>query len=102
MLECVHSTGLCTVTSAVTCLLAGRQSIFKTLQEAGHLEERETEQLYSEALGKFLADRFVSGTCPKCGFEVCLHDYLCDAASVCRCPLCSGRHVLPGCPRRSV
>jgi methionyl-tRNA synthetase len=28
------------------------------------------EQLYSEAAGKFLADRFVSGTCPKCGYEV--------------------------------
>ena len=50
--------------------LIARQSIFKTLHEAGQLQERETEQLYSEALGKFLADRFVSGTCPKCGFEV--------------------------------
>ena len=28
------------------------------------------EQLYSEALGKFLADRFVVGTCPKCKYEV--------------------------------
>lgn len=28
------------------------------------------EQLYSEAAGKFLADRFVSGTCPKCSYEV--------------------------------
>ena len=28
------------------------------------------EQLYSEALGKFLADRFVVGTCPKCGYTV--------------------------------
>ena len=27
------------------------------------------EQLYSEALGKFLADRFVVGTCPKCGYD---------------------------------
>jgi methionyl-tRNA synthetase len=26
------------------------------------------EQLYSEAAGKFLADRFVSGTCPKCSY----------------------------------
>lgn len=27
------------------------------------------EQLFSEALGKFLADRFVTGTCPKCRYE---------------------------------
>lgn len=26
------------------------------------------EQLYSEAAGTFLADRFVEGTCPKCGY----------------------------------
>lgn len=32
--------------------------------------EQSMEQLYSEAAGKFLADRFVSGTCPKCGYEV--------------------------------
>ena len=46
------------------------QSIYGTLKEANFLEEKETEQLYSEALGKFLADRFVCGTCPKCGYEV--------------------------------
>ena len=27
------------------------------------------QQLFSEALGKFLADRFITGTCPKCGYE---------------------------------
>jgi methionyl-tRNA synthetase len=27
------------------------------------------EQLYSEAAAKFLADRFVTGTCPKCGYS---------------------------------
>lgn len=32
--------------------------------------EQTIEQLYSEAAGKFLADRFVTGTCPKCQFEV--------------------------------
>ena len=46
------------------------QAIYGTLKGASFLEERETEQLYSEALGKFLADRFVCGTCPKCGYEV--------------------------------
>lgn len=46
------------------------QEIFRTLHSKGQLEEQEMEQLYSEALGKFLADRFVTGTCPKCGYEV--------------------------------
>jgi methionyl-tRNA synthetase len=36
------------------------------------------EQLYSEALGKFLADRFVVGTCPKCKYEDARGDQ-CDA-----------------------
>lgn len=31
--------------------------------------EHETEQLYDEEAKQFLADRFVIGTCPKCGFE---------------------------------
>jgi methionyl-tRNA synthetase len=46
------------------------QSIFRTLLERSLLEERETEQLYSVGLDKFLADRYVVGTCPKCGYEV--------------------------------
>lgn len=48
------------------------QSIFMTLRQQGHLEEQTVEQLFSEAAGKFLADRFVSGTCPHpdCQFEV--------------------------------
>ena len=40
------------------------------LEEAHQLVEQESHQLYSEAAGKFLADRFVTGTCPKCGYEV--------------------------------
>ena len=46
------------------------QEIYGQLEEAGHLVEQEIQQLYSEAAGKFLADRFVIGTCPKCGFDV--------------------------------
>lgn len=46
------------------------QRIFLDLQAKGLLHERTTEQLYSEALGKFLADRYVVGTCPKCAYEV--------------------------------
>ncbi|CAL8471724.1 g11266 [Coccomyxa elongata] len=45
------------------------QGIYNVLEEAKQLVEQESQQLYSEAAGKFLADRFVTGTCPKCGYE---------------------------------
>jgi methionyl-tRNA synthetase len=44
------------------------QQFFKDLLENGYIEEKVTEQLYSEKDHKFLADRYVAGTCPKCGF----------------------------------
>ena len=42
---------------------------FKTLNEKGEFIEETTEQLYDEDANQFLADRFVTGTCPKCGNE---------------------------------
>jgi len=45
------------------------QQFFKDLCANGYIEEKVTEQLYSEQDGKFLADRYVAGTCPRCGFE---------------------------------
>lgn len=42
---------------------------FKDLLENGYIEARVTDQLYSEADRKFLADRYVTGTCPRCQFE---------------------------------
>lgn len=42
---------------------------FKKLYEEGKFIEEVTEQLYDEEAGQFLADRFVTGTCPKCGNE---------------------------------
>ncbi|MBQ9873915.1 MAG: methionine--tRNA ligase [Thermoguttaceae bacterium] len=40
---------------------------WKKLREGGYVVEREIEQLYDPIEGRFLADRFVRGTCPKCG-----------------------------------
>ncbi len=40
---------------------------FKTLYEKGLFEERETEQFYDEKAKVFLADRYITGTCPICG-----------------------------------
>lgn len=42
---------------------------FLDLLANGYIEARVTDQLYSEADQKFLADRYVVGTCPRCGFE---------------------------------
>lgn len=40
--------------------------IFKQLDEQGQLLVKETEQLYDPVAKAFLADRFVTGTCPVC------------------------------------
>lgn len=42
---------------------------FRKLYDAGKFIEETTEQLYDEEAHQFLADRFVIGTCPKCGNE---------------------------------
>ncbi len=40
---------------------------FTNLYEKGLFEERETEQFYDEEKQTFLADRYITGTCPVCG-----------------------------------
>ncbi len=45
------------------------QSIFRELDENGLIDEQETEQTYCEHDHMFLADRYVVGKCPACGFE---------------------------------
>ena len=42
---------------------------FKTLHDKGAFIEETTAQLYDADAKQFLADRFVVGTCPKCGNE---------------------------------
>ncbi|WP_026235696.1 methionine--tRNA ligase [Echinicola pacifica] len=42
---------------------------FKDLYDKGEFLEQSTEQYYDEEAGQFLADRYIEGTCPKCGFE---------------------------------
>lgn len=45
------------------------QQYFLDLLHNGFIEAKITDQLFSEADQKFLADRYVIGECPKCGFE---------------------------------
>ena len=43
--------------------------IFRKLYDTGKLIEKTSEQYFDEANNQFLADRYITGTCPKCGFE---------------------------------
>jgi methionyl-tRNA synthetase len=45
------------------------QEFFKTLYDKNAFVEEVTEQLFDAEANQFLADRFVTGTCPKCGNE---------------------------------
>ena len=42
---------------------------FKTLYSKNEFVEEVSEQLYDPEADQFLADRFIVGTCPKCGYE---------------------------------
>ena len=45
------------------------QDIFKNIYDKGQFVEETTEQYYDEKNKTFLADRYIIGTCPKCGNE---------------------------------
>lgn len=55
------------------------EAFFESAKQAGAIETRSIDQLYSEQDGMFLPDRFVKGTCPKCG----AHDQYGDSCEVC-------------------
>ena len=42
---------------------------FRKLYDEGKFVEQTTEQFYDEEAKSFLADRYITGTCPKCGAE---------------------------------
>ncbi|MCR4743097.1 MAG: methionine--tRNA ligase [Treponema sp.] len=54
------------------------QSLFKDLDAAGLIKEHVNKQLYCPNCKMFLADRYVDGTCPKCGSDSARGDQ-CDA-----------------------
>lgn len=43
------------------------ETIFQRLEAGGHIAIREIIQAFDPEKGLFLADRFIKGTCPKCG-----------------------------------
>lgn len=75
--------------------------IFDSLNKAGSIAKRNVEQSYCENCRMFLPDRFIRGTCPRCGAE----DQYGDSCEVCggtyqstdllnpRCATCSNKPV---------
>ena len=51
---------------------------FRTLYEKGEFIEKTSEQYYDEEAKQFLADRYITGTCPHCGNEKAYGDQ-CEA-----------------------
>lgn len=43
------------------------QEVYRRLKDAGLIYTKEIEQFYDTAKNMFLADRFIKGTCPRCG-----------------------------------
>ncbi len=53
------------------------QDIFNALDKNGYIIEKTIEQYYSVADKRFLADRHITGTCPKCNYALARGDQ-CD------------------------
>ncbi|CAD6943827.1 unnamed protein product [Tilletia caries] len=78
------------------------QDIFLKLHNNGFLEEKMVTQLYCESDKRYLADRYVEGICPKCGYDDARGDQcdkcgqLLDAIDLIkpRCKTCSSTPVL--------
>lgn len=45
------------------------QRLFLDLKENGYIREHTIQQLYCPSCGRFLADRYVRGECPSCGYD---------------------------------
>ena len=54
------------------------QQLFNELDKNGFIKEHTNKQLYCTHCNMFLADRYVDGTCPKCGYEKARGDQ-CDS-----------------------
>jgi len=53
--------------------------VFKALEDAGHIARRTVKQAYDEKAAMFLPDRYVKGSCPRCGSP----DQYGDSCEVC-------------------
>jgi methionyl-tRNA synthetase len=78
------------------------QDLFLQLYENGFLSKESVEQLLCENCNRYLADRFVEGTCPRCAYEDARGDqcdgcgHLVNATELIspRCKICQKRPVV--------
>ena len=75
------------------------QEFFTELNNAGKLIKKETEQYFDEEKNTFLADRYIIGTCPVCGFNSAYGDQ-CEKCGTSLSPdqLINPRSTLSGNP----
>ncbi len=72
------------------------ETIYLRAKDKGHIDRREIEQFYCEQCKRFLPDRYIKGTCPKCGAldqygdvcEVCGATYRPTELIMPKCALC--------------
>jgi len=71
--------------------------VFKTLYDKGAFTEKDSEQYYDAENNQFLADRYIMGTCPHCGYEKAYGDQ-CENCGTSLSPtdLINPRSVLSG------
>ena len=50
------------------------KQFFTELHEQGFISEKETEEFYCPNCKRFLADRYITGTCPRCNFDAARGD----------------------------
>ncbi len=61
-------------------------AFFRKLYDEGKFIEKTNEQYYDEATHTFLADRYITGTCPHCGYEKAYGDQ-CESCGTSLSPL---------------
>lgn len=75
--------------------------VFANLKKNGFIKKKKITQVFCEDCQRFLPDRYVTGTCPKCGYERARGDQCENCTSVLdsndlinpRCEICSGNNV---------
>ncbi|MFN8246649.1 MAG: methionine--tRNA ligase [Ferruginibacter sp.] len=75
------------------------REFFSSLNDRGLLEKKETEQYFDESAQTFLADRYIKGTCPVCGYDNAYGDQ-CEKCGTSLSPeqLINPRSTLSGLP----
>ena len=58
------------------------QALFNDLDKAGYIKEHVNKQLFCQKCNMYLADRYVDGTCPKCGSTKARGDQCDDCGSL--------------------